>query len=110
MSRNWKKSGLKVGTPLIIPSSLFIEPTKAVDRLESVTYVGENEAGIMIDCKFKPAFNTINPKASHYRMFLNWASIWSGICGISVLLEDGTMLRAEREDGVPTIESVLEES
>ena len=106
MSRNWKRSGLTIGTPLTIPVDLFIEPTKALDRLESVTYVGENSAGIMVDCKFLPAFNTINPEGSHYRMFLNWASIWCG--QLHVLKEDGTMLRAEREDGVPTVQSVLE--
>lgn len=107
MSRGWEKSRLTAGTRLRIPDSLFVEPTKAVERLISVTFVGENNAGIMVDCVFKPNWGNTVSRLNHYRIMINWASIWCG--HIKVYTEDGEMLRAHREVGMPTIESVEED-
>ena len=96
MSRHWEKSGLKPGDDLIIPTSLFVEPSKAPARLVSTKYLSENEAGILIECTFLPSFGLPDAK---YKMFLNWASIFCG--QIKVKLPNGDILRAYREEGQP---------
>lgn len=103
MSRGWEKSGIAIGTEVRLPASMFIEPSKAPQRLISATIYGENESGLIVDCKFIPSFQTINPNASHYKMFLTWASIWCG--HIKVYTEDGEMIRAYREEGCPLSDS-----
>lgn len=107
MSRGWDISRLTVGTRVRIPRDLFIEPTKAVDRLISATFIGEYDAGILLDCRFQSSFNAINPNANHYRMMINWASIWCG--HVRIYTEDGQQIKAYRQPGVPTMESLDEQ-
>lgn len=99
MSRGWEKSNLIFGEELKIPKALFIEPDKAIKRLESVNYVGENKFGIMIDCVFRSSFATSSPKGFHYRMMINWASIWCG--HIKIHRKDGEQVFARRKKGEP---------
>ena len=97
--KGWQRSGLTMGEKLIIPSRLFIEPTKAVDRLISTTYVGETDAGLMVECTFIPPVGHTKP--SHYRMMLNWASIYCG--AVHVQKEDGSTIYARRVEPVVEI-------
>lgn len=89
----WQKSDLIYGEQVKIPNKLFVS-SEAHKRLISANYVGENDNGIMIDCVFKPAVNTMTPETFHYRMFINWASISCG--DVHVLRMDGEMVRAKR--------------
>ena len=95
MSRGWKPSGLSIGTEVRFPKEYFEAPKEAKERLESATIIGETESGILVDCRFKPSLRTINPNASHYRMFFSWASIWCGYT--KVYTEDGEPIRAYRQ-------------
>ena len=97
MSSGWRRSDLVVGETLMTPPELYIEPNKAPKRLESATYVGENESGIFIDFKFKPSIRALNPDSYHYRMMINWASIWSG--QVKVYRTNGEPVKAYRQKG-----------
>lgn len=99
MSKDWQRSNLVVGELLVIPKSLFIEPEKAINRLLNVTYVGETDAGILVDCSFKPGVHTNNPDKWHYKMLINWASIWAG--HVKVLRTNGEQVHARRAKGQP---------
>ena len=99
MSMGWEKSNLVYGEELKVPVSIFVEPEKAGKRLVSANYVGENDAGIMIDFVFRPATNSIAPESFHYRRMVNWASIWAGHVKIS--RKDGEQIFAKREKGLP---------
>ena len=93
MSKVWEKSYIEVGTELIVPKSILIEPSKAVERWVATRYIGETEAGILIDLEFKKSLGAHNP--CHYKRFIDWASIWCG--QIKISFKDGTMLRAVRK-------------
>ena len=107
MSHGWSASNLTIGTRVRVPEDLFVEPTKAVERLISATYIGESNSGILLDCRFQPAFNTIDPNANHYRMMISWASLWCGY--VRIYTEDGHLIRAYRQPGMPTIATCKEQ-
>lgn len=94
MSRGWQRSDLKIGEEIRIPSSLFITGTQAVERLISVTYIGEVDTGILVDCKFKASIKNIISDSTHYRMMIPWASIYCG--HVSVYRDDSTSIVARR--------------
>lgn len=94
MMNVWQKSNLNLGDELAISSSLFIEPQKAKQRLIAVYYIGETEHGILVDCSFRPSIGTNNPAQYHYKMMINWSSIYCG--HVTVLGPDGTMVRTRR--------------
>lgn len=94
MMNVWQKSNLNIGDELTISRSLFIEPQKAKKRLVAVYYIGETENGIMVDCSFRPPVKTDNPELYHYKMMINWSSIYCG--HVIVLGPDGTMVRTRR--------------
>lgn len=102
MSKGWERSRIPIGTRVRIPDSLFVEPTKAKERLVSATIVGETDSGLIIDCVFRPGILSTNKEGNHYKITLNWASIWCG--QLRVYFENGEMLRAYREVGMPVIE------
>lgn len=97
MSRNWQRSNLRAGEELRISPSLFIGGNLAYERIESITYLGESETGILVDCTFKPSIKKM--KSPHYKLFINWASIWSG--HVKVYSGDGSLIVAKRMPGQP---------
>lgn len=103
MSRNWQSSNLRVGEELRISTSLFIGGESVYERIESITYLGESSTGILVDCTFKPSVK--NMKSPHYRLFINWASIWSG--QVKIYSGDGSQVIAKRMKGQPIAYEVL---
>lgn len=99
MSKNWEKSNLVVGETLVVPKELFIEPEKAYKRLETATYIGENDAGIFVEFQFKPGVYPKNKEYWRYKMCINWASIWAG--HVKIMRTNGEMVRARRAHGEP---------
>ena len=97
--RTWQKSNLNVGETVKIPIELFIEPTKAEKRLVSTTYIGETDKGLIMDCSFMPGIHTNDKSKWHYKLFIDWASIWCG--HVKVMRTNGEMLKARREKGLP---------
>lgn len=96
MNKGWLKSGLILGEEIRIPISLFTTSIDTIEeRLKSVNYVGETDSGIMLDCRFQPGVATKNPDSWHYRMMINWATIWCG--QLKLYRKDGTMIRARRK-------------
>jgi len=104
MSRGWENSRLTIGEELRIPSALFIEPDKAINRLVSTKYVGESDSGILVECAFKSGTSPNISRIHQYKIFINWASIWCG--QVKVYTESGQPVRAYREQGMPVIETV----
>ena len=94
MEQKWEKSGLEIGTKLRIPAHILQESEKAKDRLKECTYIGETNAGIIVDLKFQPAWGSREPEMYHYRRHINWADIWRG--AVKVRLEDGALIRVFR--------------
>ena len=94
MERRWAKSGLEVGTKVKISKNLLQEPEKAKGRIISCEYIGEDRSGILLDCKFKPAWGTEEPESYHYRLHVNWVDIWSN--QVRVKLMNGSYIKAER--------------
>jgi len=97
MSRNWQRSNLRAGEELRISTSLFIGGDSVYERIESITYLGESDTGILVDCTFKPSIRKM--KSPHYKLFINWASIWCG--HIKVYSGDGSLIVAKRKPGQP---------
>ena len=97
--RTWQKSNLKVGESVKIPIELFIEPIKAVPRLIVTTYIGETDNGIMVDCSFQPGIHTNDKSKWHYKVFIDWASIWCG--HVRVMRTNGELIKARRAKGLP---------
>ena len=95
----WQRSNLTVGELITIPSELFIEPSKAEKRLLSATYIGETDAGLMVECSFIPGVRTSDTSKWHYKLFINWPSIWCG--HVKVMRVNGEMVRARRMPGLP---------
>ena len=89
--KDWLPSDLMKDELLQIPKELFIEPSKAIQNLLYTKYIGETDAGIMVECGFRPSVGQTEPAT--YRMFLNWASIFCG--HIKVYRQDGSLLRAK---------------
>lgn len=94
------KSELQYGEEVKIPRELFVsESAKQGKRLISSKYIGENGSGIIVDCRFVPAFDTKNADSFHYKVMINWASIWCG--HHKVFRADGTPVRARRYPYLP---------
>lgn len=107
MSKGWQRSNLEIGEHIKVSSDIFIEPSKAVDRLIGTFYVGETEAGIIIDCSFRPAFGTKTSQTYDYKRMINWSSIWSG--DIKVYDERGSLVVAKRQKGLPIAYEVIKQ-
>jgi len=99
MSKYWLRSDLAIGETLVVPKELFIEPEKASKRLETATYIGENESGIFIEYQFRPGVFPKNKEYWRYKMHINWASIWCG--HVKIRRTNGEMIRARRAPGQP---------
>ena len=97
MSRNWVMSNLKIGEDLRISPNLFIGGDSTIERLESITYLGETETGIMVKYTFKPSIKS--NKSPSYRMMITWASLWCG--QVKIYAGDGTLVVAKRQKGQP---------
>ena len=94
MSKTWEKSNLEYGEELRIPDSLMIS-TEA--KLISAVFVGETDSGVMIDCTFRPSFRATG--IPHYRMMINWASMWCG--HVKLFRKNGEQIFARRVKGSP---------
>lgn len=97
MSRGWQKSNLKVGDEVRISSALLIAGDIAAEKLVRTTYIGESSTGLLLDLEFV--------KEQHYKMFINWASIWCG--QVKVYRDYSTLIEAKRLPGRPLAYEVL---
>ena len=90
----WKRSNLQPGDTVKLPDSVFITNGK---RLISSRYVSETAAGLLIELKFLPPFLSEEAENYHFRIFLNWASIFCGALKVSDAM--GTPIKAVRIGG-----------
>lgn len=97
MSRNWQSSNLRIDEELRISPHLFIGGDSTSERVNSIRYLGETETGILVKCEFKPSIKAMDPTS--YKMFISWASIWSG--HVKIYSGDGSRLIAKRKKGQP---------
>lgn len=93
MEKIWQRSNLKLGEELKISKQVFIEPLKAMERLTGIYYIGETNAGIMVDCMFKPAFGR-RAEDCHYKIMINWGQIYCG--DVKVSRANGESIHAKR--------------
>ena len=93
MEKIWQRSDLKLGEELKISNQVFIEPLKAAERLEGIYYIGETDAGIIVDCLFKPALGR-RAEDCHYKIMINWGQIYCG--DVKVSRVNGENIRAKR--------------
>ena len=97
MSRGWQRSNLKVGDEVRISSALLVAGDIAAEKLVRTTYIGESSTGLLLDCEFV--------KEQHYKMFIDWASIWCA--HVNVYRNDSTRIDARRLPGRPLAYEVL---
>ena len=74
----WEKSDLQIGEELKLPDDLFVMGSKHLIRAR---YIGETEKGILAECEFVPS--PLSEEINHYRIFINWSSIWCGAIKVS---------------------------
>lgn len=91
---NWQRSTLSYGDEVKLPETVFISHGK---RLLSSRYIGETAAGLLIELKFLPPFLSEEAENYHFRIFLNWASIFCGALKVSDAM--GTPIKAVRIGG-----------
>lgn len=94
MSRGWRKSGLKPGTPVQFETDIFQSGECARERLQSATLIGETETGLLFELDFIDGIGTIYPGRWRYKYFVPWAGIFAGHTKIKA---NGKEIRAERD-------------
>lgn len=90
----WKRSNLQPGDTVKLPESVFITDGK---RLLSSRYIGETAAGLLIELTFLPPILSEEAENYHFKIFLNWASIFCGALKVSDSM--GAPIRAVRIGG-----------
>ena len=90
----WKRSNLQPGDTVKLPESVFITDGK---RLISSRYVSETAAGLLIELTFLPPILSEEAENYHFKIFLNWASIFCGALKVSDSM--GAPIRAVRIGG-----------
>lgn len=91
----WQRSTLSYGDEVKLPDSIFIGGNSK--RLLSSRYIGETVAGLLIELTFLPPFLSEEAENYHFKIFLNWASIFCGALKVSDSM--GAPIRAVRIGG-----------
>lgn len=92
---NWQRSTLSYGDEVKLPDSIFIGGNSK--RLLSSWYIGETAAGLLIELTFLPPILSEEAENYHFKIFLNWASIFCGALKVSDSM--GAPIRAVRIGG-----------
>ena len=91
----WQCSTLSYGDEVKLPDSIFIGGNSK--RLLSSRYIGETAAGLLIELTFLPPILSEEAENYHFKIFLNWASIFCGALKVSDAM--GTPIKAVRIGG-----------
>lgn len=91
----WQRSTLSYGDEVKLPDSIFIGGNSK--RLLSSRYISETAAGLLIELTFLPPILSEEAENYHFKIFLNWASIFCGALKVSDLM--GAPIRAVRIGG-----------
>lgn len=92
---NWQRSTLSYGDEVKLPDSIFIGGNSK--RLLLSRYIGETAAGLLIELTFLPPILSEEAENYHFKIFLNWASIFCGALKVSDSM--GAPIRAVRIGG-----------
>lgn len=91
----WQRSTLSYGDEVKLPDSIFVGGNSK--RLLSSQYIGETAAGLLIELTFLPPILSEEAENYHFKIFLNWASIFCGALKVSDSM--GAPIRAVRIGG-----------
>lgn len=93
----WQKSSLQIGDEVKVPTEFFETRELGQKRLLLSRHIGETAAGLLIELTFLPPILSEEAENYHFKIFLNWASIFCGALKVSDSM--GAPIRAVRIGG-----------